>query len=786
MARVWEEGKMSDQEEFKEVDLGAETRNNETFLEDLIKVFALYKKHPAAKLVAKVLASYTAEDERFVFAKYIYDNFLDVYKPQEIEQSGTRIIPHQNRARKLEKKAGQLFNQTFDKLSPTPQMRMAQLIKELNTLSAPYVQSALDDTKKYFITTAIKLTQFLPSARNGISLGSNLTKFRFHFQPNHEATRQTQTIKPALVEIIEMLLDPVTNVNVGYKDLQQLVVQEIKKEFDYKDLLEELNAKLTAQLEVVNTLEEMQEPVDSHEEEDDAVTSEMNLSDRVKDLNINLSQKILIGYDYQYLYHISCFLHLITLKATDFKTLIASPAFKYIIKQAEEVWCGQSTDNQTKYSLLRTILIDLKTKTIGYDRLFDSDSDTIDYTTHKLSVISFLYQLLSTESIKIQLPKHDNWLQGYPPNNMLNKFPPTKNNFLKAIEVKRRGEIEIQTQGYDATEDKVGTATIISAKGPVKNKHYINKNSLQVFSDIVLEKGIKFIMALGSEKGGNAADFTDYFNQNISTDNYTIEPQITEDQGKQLTVKTLHPNENITTYEDTDECVIEPQTTEDTNESSITETIPEKKTEQVAQFIQIDVRDNATFKFSFASASYFVELVKQINLGKTILIHCASGVGRTGLMKLLIALSLELLQEENEVSEPIEKLLYAQLSPQEHNKIIDIICEKLFAFRETRYTLQSEAQQYAIVELLLQVFICVKEYDEAYFIDVSNQLFGNNYVATSWPGLFEAGRQQSQNPANYPQSRFVPVTKGSELKMAKDVSFEDPEFQNLGYGQSKT
>lgn len=155
-----------------------------------------------------------------------------------------------------------------------------------------------------------------------------------------------------------------------------------------------------------------------------------------------------------------------------------------------------------------------------------------------------------------------------------------------------------------------------------------------------------------------------------------------------------------------------------------------KAAELSIQTIQITVDDNHALNFDNKTLIQLLDAYEIYQQGETIAVHCDSGVGRTGQVRLLFALMDE--YETNKEFQTAcaaindfalsdrEELSDAQAKCLDHNLavVLKVMSDTLCRLRKTRYCIQTEEQFTKTAEFLLLLIATQKSYAPA----VMNQL----------------------------------------------------------------
>jgi len=115
----------------------------------------------------------------------------------------------------------------------------------------------------------------------------------------------------------------------------------------------------------------------------------------------------------------------------------------------------------------------------------------------------------------------------------------------------------------------------------------------------------------------------------------------------------------------------------------------------------IPVTDNIPLNFSFQAAQAFLGVYNNATLTSPVVVHCASGVGRTGQVRLLFR-ALDVIKSDSRFRNAIDTLLKTGLIVEDEQKYVSsAIRQMAFKLRKIRYALQVESQYTGSFEQLL-------------------------------------------------------------------------------------
>ncbi len=304
---------------------------------------------------------------------------------------------------------------------------------------------------------------------------------------------------------------------------------------------------------------------------------------------------------------------------------------------------------------------------------------------------------------------------------------------------------------------------IIAAAGPGAQAHYSSEQKCKFFNLILQEKP-KQILALG--RTGN--DFFDYF-------------QLSE----QKEVKLI--------YQETNQEKIEYTITKEKNQYGLRITLKTELQQHSLYYNQIEVYDNSPVHLKVDDLPKLLAIYNNYDEGNRLLIHCASGVGRTGQVRWLFAL-LDRFKVDPEFSRLIDSLLdNNKLKLNEGNYIIKVFTEELYRLRKIRYAVQDQKQIEDCLPMILLLRATQlnnskqdleKLYQELYKNkqpQPANFLHAINLDANLLPKLFaKAAFDNNNNNNNNTRSRTNAFSdKSRSVSVGDESDRGDNEF-NLG------
>lgn len=312
------------------------------------------------------------------------------------------------------------------------------------------------------------------------------------------------------------------------------------------------------------------------------------------------------------------------------------------------------TENLTYSSQLKAIIFTSKPPLSEIVLQIFSDSYYDHY--NEGSALELVEALVANPKIKKQIP--DDWIDCGPVEVDIDgvRFV---NTFPKSIENEWASNTPYDAKGsFNANQD----GAFISTCGPNRTEGGIS--SFDNFLALIMKKKPWCIVALGK-----AGDYENYWLKDYESERFLVKVEKIPNtiNGRRLVI------------------------TDRSNSK-----------QHRLDVVNIEVEDQTAIMFGPDGAKQFLYIWGKTDLKNPVLVHCVSGIGRTGQVKWLFGLLNEL-KENKRFATLIDDSFHRKLNNEEKQEIVNIAEQVLAGYRKTRFTMEAEPQLLATMPALFML-----------------------------------------------------------------------------------